>query len=986
MKLIHANIYGFGKWEDFQIDFSSSSLTVISGENETGKSTIRQFILFMLFGMPPKKREFFRPKKGGTIGGRLTVWTPDKGEWTIERVHDRRNGEAIINFPDGSSQGEGFLKGQLKGMTTSTYQSIFSYSSLDLRSLYMAKEEDIGNVLLAVGLTGSDKVRAIEKKLDTEASSYFKPQGKNPVINKQLKQLQELDSKFKTIQEEEETYLDRKEKEETLTMEIRDIQQSIQEIKKKRVAVDKHIQALPLLHHSNLVQNKLKQYHNDLMHFPTNGIERYHKWKQQLIPLQSEYNVLQDNAATYKKRMETLRSLLMDEETVKRVNDCLKGKEGYEQARQSFASLKKEIQEIELEIQYDLDQMQIGLSIDDLPHLSLPFDLEDKWHQLKTQMDEITAEKNLVDQEYNALVDEKQQQLKDKEQLEKQMVDVAMYQQAKEKLVTDEQRNANQAVLQFQKFQKTHWSEMENKRKQQSKFLFGTFFVLTIVSVVSAVMWNQPAFYIGASIFAIIGGISTYFFKRSIQTIGAIFHDFSNNPLQQQQHLDSQELERTKDIVATFERQQERVEKLQDRINQLSIAMSKLEERRAFYIQKETKLTNRIQQQIQVLPFLDKINVHAWPKVFHYVRNCMQKNKTILQKKEKQMELKQHIGAFEQSLARLLQDLGKTYKFPEESIQQIEQMEASHRNNQSLFEQNERLYQECTQNMRKLIQRMKPYTDEIGVLLIAAGVKTEEAYLKMGKEQDERKQLQNKKEELFNQLHAILSEQELSILLSDEKQEKTETELQMEIEAYDNEIADHETDLDRKRQQLAEYKSVLKRMENENYSTIRHHFHQEKEKLNNQVKKWAVIQAAKELLHETKVAFQNKHVPMVFERTSHYFSVLTSEAYKEVYPPSKDEPIIVESKSGLRFTVDELSQGTADQLYVSLRIGFSEAMSQTHSLPFLIDDAFVHFDDKRGERMFYLLKEMSKRQQVIYFTCSQHEVLSQERGKVHLLR
>ncbi|QGS68453.1 AAA family ATPase [Oceanobacillus sp. 143] len=51
LKFINATIYGFGKWVDYSIDFTDE-LAIIYGENESGKSTIQRFILFMFLDYP----------------------------------------------------------------------------------------------------------------------------------------------------------------------------------------------------------------------------------------------------------------------------------------------------------------------------------------------------------------------------------------------------------------------------------------------------------------------------------------------------------------------------------------------------------------------------------------------------------------------------------------------------------------------------------------------------------------------------------------------------------------------------------------------------------------------------------------------------------------------------------------------------------------------------------------------------------------------
>jgi uncharacterized protein YhaN len=72
----------------------------------------------------------------------------------------------------------------------------------------------------------------------------------------------------------------------------------------------------------------------------------------------------------------------------------------------------------------------------------------------------------------------------------------------------------------------------------------------------------------------------------------------------------------------------------------------------------------------------------------------------------------------------------------------------------------------------------------------------------------------------------------------------------------------------------------------------------------------------------------------------------------------------------MRFYSHELSQATAEQLYLSLR--FALAKTFEHDYPFIIDDSFVHFDAVRTNRTIELIKEIAKDRQVIFFTCHAH--------------
>ena len=65
------------------------------------------------------------------------------------------------------------------------------------------------------------------------------------------------------------------------------------------------------------------------------------------------------------------------------------------------------------------------------------------------------------------------------------------------------------------------------------------------------------------------------------------------------------------------------------------------------------------------------------------------------------------------------------------------------------------------------------------------------------------------------------------------------------------------------------------------------------------------------------------------------------------------------------------SEGTLDQLYLSLRIAVAEALAP--DAPLILDDALVRFDDTRLKAALEILKEEAENKQVILFTCQSRE-------------
>jgi uncharacterized protein YhaN len=79
------------------------------------------------------------------------------------------------------------------------------------------------------------------------------------------------------------------------------------------------------------------------------------------------------------------------------------------------------------------------------------------------------------------------------------------------------------------------------------------------------------------------------------------------------------------------------------------------------------------------------------------------------------------------------------------------------------------------------------------------------------------------------------------------------------------------------------------------------------------------------------------------------------------------------ASSGERVTVDGMSDGTCDQLYLSLRIASLESWLKHHEpIPFIVDDILMNFDDARAVATLQVLADLAQQTQVIFFTHHQH--------------
>ncbi|TLQ03923.1 DNA repair protein [Pediococcus stilesii] len=130
---------------------------------------------------------------------------------------------------------------------------------------------------------------------------------------------------------------------------------------------------------------------------------------------------------------------------------------------------------------------------------------------------------------------------------------------------------------------------------------------------------------------------------------------------------------------------------------------------------------------------------------------------------------------------------------------------------------------------------------------------------------------------------------------------------------------------------------------------------------------WLTLQLGAKWVDQTLSIATKGRLPIIMEEANRYFNQITNGRYSKI-EFDKDDMINVTDKHGETFEIAELSKGTMEQLYISIRFAFMKSFSDTVQLPIIIDDAFVAFDDIRIKQIFDLLKSIADQNQVIYFT------------------
>jgi uncharacterized protein YhaN len=124
------------------------------------------------------------------------------------------------------------------------------------------------------------------------------------------------------------------------------------------------------------------------------------------------------------------------------------------------------------------------------------------------------------------------------------------------------------------------------------------------------------------------------------------------------------------------------------------------------------------------------------------------------------------------------------------------------------------------------------------------------------------------------------------------------------------------------------------------------------------------------LLERARERFERERQPAVVRRAQRVFSDMTAGRYTGITIPLDNSGVTVLAADGTKRTSEQLSRGTAEQLYLALRVGLISSLGELgRMLPVLMDDVVVNFDPERRLGAVAAVAELAKLRQVLYFTC-----------------
>jgi len=131
------------------------------------------------------------------------------------------------------------------------------------------------------------------------------------------------------------------------------------------------------------------------------------------------------------------------------------------------------------------------------------------------------------------------------------------------------------------------------------------------------------------------------------------------------------------------------------------------------------------------------------------------------------------------------------------------------------------------------------------------------------------------------------------------------------------------------------------------------------------------------VLKEAVQRYQEQNEAPVLQLAGDYFRRLTVGSFVKLvadFSEQGEKVLMGDRGDGSNLVpLAGMSDGTCDQLYLSLRLAGLEHFLQSHEpVPFIVDDILIGFDDRRSAAALQILAELAGKTQVIFFTHHEH--------------
>ncbi len=143
---------------------------------------------------------------------------------------------------------------------------------------------------------------------------------------------------------------------------------------------------------------------------------------------------------------------------------------------------------------------------------------------------------------------------------------------------------------------------------------------------------------------------------------------------------------------------------------------------------------------------------------------------------------------------------------------------------------------------------------------------------------------------------------------------------------------------------------------------------------NRAARDWWTLSLSQKVLERVRRLYQNERQPLLLREASEYWQRMTDGRFRRVWTPLEQRVLLAEDRDGRNYSLDQLSRGTREQLFLCLRLALASHFGRrSEPIPLVLDDVLVNFDQVRAESACLTLMDFAgESRQILLFTCHDH--------------
>ncbi len=1031
MRLCGFHIDGFGIFRDQSLQSLPAGLVLFVGNNESGKTTLMEFIRTMFFGFPRRQRNGYPPLRGGAPGGRLLVEMQDG-----RRVMIARTEKAVtIAEPEAGSLKAEPSAHLLGGMDRGTYERVFALGLTELFGLDVLTEESVRGRLLAAGSgLGMSSGPATMKALDDELANLLKERGTSPIINNLVRQLKEGEGRLKPLQGQAAEYAACQAKREELELRITTARREADQIGQRLRRVEQLRRAREPWVRWSAARKKLVSL-DVAKGFPLNGLERLETLKRDIEQLREVRRAREDEALRLEQQLSRLAVEEVGLEHRQEIEALIGEREKLQQAVKDYPLLTEAKDQAEEEFQRRLRELGPDWDAARLAQMDTSVSVRHRVQEFGRQFEAVEhkAQETMALQrmrqeaewEAKRAVEETQRRLDelppppvtDEQRMQDQQDAVRTLRgHLHEKAVATVQLTDKRVALQDAVTRAASIQKQIKQRPDQSSS-WTPWVALAAWVILGGVLEAQGAFLPAVIVLLVGGGLAGWLLYLRRRHAGAetsragelqaALHD----AMGAQRRLDAEiralserletlgktieglaqgaeistprdlaegealatQLERAKENLQGWKILERQHREAEERWREAHAQFERAAQEADQGQQEQQRLWKVWQAWLAARGVIDAVRPQGFETVVQAVESARVAQARLQEAQLRVTQLEEYIQSTRQGICRVLEALGRPPDSAEVGVEEVDALrlalDAAREARRRHEEVGARLEESRAEGLR-LRDQLEGKQKQMTALLQEARVGDEDEFRRMAGRHEEWLVCQKQVEAEDLLVSAIAGTPEEQAALDRELAVTSPIQIQAEEDRLHIRLEELGKDMSEGEREVGGlHEKLLRLAQDEESSHLLLELQTTREQLSDAMKRWAKLVFCRHLLSQAQGIYERERQPQVIREADRFLKTMTNQRYGLLLPIG-DRNVQLEDTTLTRTEEPTWSSGLADQVYLAVRLGLAREFGRhSEPLPVVLDDVLLKFDPIRQLGAARVILEFARDQQVLLFSC-----------------